>query len=288
MKKVKFRRFTSKQEPCALPQWIHDQLDEFEENLPCDPSLPSPNEIIVKAIEDKGYDRNELCRRMKMPLQITDPVDKWLDDKGCEKNEITPELIDKALASNLMEEWLALRFLNALDIEREKYDQAAMVYWEKTGGKEPRILQELKRYRCYGPFVHALIKPSKTMPLYVRSNDLGLIKPIEMDDEDTFDPPSAEQIAYTISRTQKTFISKTTRARFDIGGYRYYRLPNEVYHFDLEGKLFAAGKIYMDPPPEFVSLRATSPGRFIRTEKPREIIAKIKQRNQSDASSKMK
>lgn len=281
MKKVKFTCYNPKRGLRVLPGWIIDQLDELEENPPSVPCLPNANEMIIQAIRDKGLDSDELCRRMEKQPKITVTTSESIVAEEHEKPQITPDYIDKALADDSMETWLVLRFLNALDIEWEDYYRAFLAYeekMEKIRGNERRILQDLKRYRRYGPYVHALIIPPKSMCHFIRSDDDRLIKLAMVDNEETFDPPSADQVAYTISRTFKSFMCKTTREHFEIGGYRYYRLPNETYDFDLEGNLVASGPICMDTPPEFMSLRVRMRGRFIRQAKPYDRIALAKKK----------
>lgn len=242
MKKVKFKRCTSKQEPRVLPQWIHDQLDEFENNPPSEPHPLSRMGFVIKAIEDSGMDRKELSRRM---------------EKENGKTQITPDYIDKALAGDRLEPWLLMRFLKALNIEWEDYAKICSDN-DKNMSRildiERRTLQALRKYRSYGPHLHALIQPLKWMFHHSLSDHQMLIKLAMVDDEESFDPPSPEQISYTISKSSKSFMCKTARERFDIGGYRYYRLPNEIYDFDLEGNLLASGPINMDTPPGLMTL----------------------------------
>lgn len=246
MKKVKFKRCTSKLEPRVLPQWINDQLDEYENNPPSEPHPPTKIEIIIKAIEDSGLDRKELCKRMR---------------KENGKTQITPDYIDKALANERLETWLLMRFLNALNIKWEDYAKICSENDEKMSritDNVLRTLQGLREYRTYGPHLHALIRPLKWTFHHSLSDQQMLIKLAMVHDEESFDPPSAEEVGYTISKSAKFFMCKTARERFEIGGYRYHRMPNEIYDFDIEGSLVATGPINMDTPPDLITLLVRS------------------------------
>jgi hypothetical protein len=37
--------------------------------------------------------------------------------------------------------------------------------------------------------------------------------------------------------------------RYPVAAYRYHRLPNEIYDFDIQGNLLASGDANMEPPP---------------------------------------
>ena len=242
MKKVKFRRYTLKQGPRVLPQWIADQLDEFEKNPPSEPYPPTRREIIIKAIEESGLDRKELSKRMR----------KLYGEK-----QITPDYIDKALANDKLERWLSMRFIDALYTNQDDFYRIERASEERKGkilDNKRRTIQALKKYRCYGPHVHALFKPYEWLCHHKLRDHLLLIKLAMVDDEEAFDPPSAEEVGYTISKSAKSFMCKTARELFEIGGYRYYRMPNEIYDFDLEGNLLAAGPINMDTPPGLMPL----------------------------------
>jgi hypothetical protein len=246
MKKVKFERCTSKQGPRDLPQWIHDQLDEFENNPPSEPYPPSRVEFIVKAIADSGMDRIELAKQMQ---------------KENGKTQITPDYIDRALAVERLETWLLMRFLSALNIKWDDYAEICSENDEKLSrilDNKRRTIQALKKYRVYGPHVHALFKPFKWLYHHKLRDHQMLIKLAMVDDEEAFNPPSAEEVGYTISKSAKSFMCKTARERFEIGGYRYYRLPNEIYDFDLDGNLLATGPINMDTPPDLMTLLVRS------------------------------
>ena len=218
-------------------------------------SFPSASRILRPLIEASGLSREELCERMYRR-------------EG--KTQINPEYIYQALANPEMESWLISRFLKALGIDwndyRSAFEQQDKVYSEIFDNYiETRNLH--KAYRDYGPRLFALVKESCDMPFYEGKDLLLLTRAVDTRKMKEFDPPSAKAISEIIAKDPLMCSYQKTREQFPINGYLYYRLPNEVHSYDLNGKLIASGDARLQPPHGSKIMKAKSMGVMIRKKK---------------------
>lgn len=62
-------------------------------------------------------------------------------------------------------------------------------------------------------------------------------------------------MAQTIATSPNLGFPPTITNSYNIGGYRYYRLPDEDHDFDLQGNLIASGDPSLDPPPDLHAMQ---------------------------------
>jgi hypothetical protein len=68
-------------------------------------------------------------------------------------------------------------------------------------------------------------------------------------EKDPFNPPSAEAVGQAIAKHLASRPPQADNERYPVAAYRYHRLPNEIYDFDLQGNLLASGNANMEAPP---------------------------------------
>jgi hypothetical protein len=233
---ISFLPYRLKPTPPKLPDWILEQLIDENEYPDFADSFPSASRVLRPLIEASGLSHEELCERMYRR-------------EG--KTQITPEYIDQALANPEMESWLISRFLKALGIDWNDY-RSAMEQQDKVFSeiydKYNETCKLHKAYRDYGPRLFALVKESYDMPFYGGKDLLLLTRAVDTRKMKEFDPPSTKAISEIIAKDPLTCSYQKTRERFPINSYLYYRLPNEIHSYDLNGKLIASGDASLQPP----------------------------------------
>jgi hypothetical protein len=240
MKAAKFYSTRNSPKPPSLPQGLLDELREEIRCLQDDPleiHWQSVSEILRDKIKSSGLSWEELCERMRKP-------------EG--KTEITPQYLDTVLSQDSPETWLQIRILKALQIQWDDFRRIVKANDEimsKAYDRNIAHVKALKSYAKYGPHLFGLFKAEERSP-YCSASKPPEFRQLNMKPEkDPFNPPSAEAVGQAIAKHLASRPPQADNERYPVAAYRYHRLPNEIYDFDLQGNLLASGNANMEAPP---------------------------------------
>jgi hypothetical protein len=236
MQAIRFQPFRLSPVAPVLPKWVLDQINNATQRPDYLPAYPKESDILIPAIQASGLTHEELCERM---------------ERRDSKTRITSEFIKQQLADEGMDSWFKMRLLKALDIPWENFrstiDELEECFY-KAYQKWEFIQKSHEQYREYGPRLFALIKDEYPHTIHSTSELLLLTRIIDMSKGVEFDPPSVETMAFNIAKRPESCTHKRIHKTFTIGGYFYYRLPDEVHCFDTQGNLLTSGDTTLHPP----------------------------------------
>ena len=234
---IQFQPFRLNPKPPVLPQWIVDACKEGIAHANATSTTPFMAGTLQGMIEASGLRIEELCERMQKP--------------GA-KTQITPEFLAEALADDMPESWVQMRILKALGISWDDYERVIHSNIEASN-RAHQVSQPLRdayaHYQRYGPRVHALVKDPLSKHVHGTDELLRLHRLLKLETQSCFDPPTAETMAQTIATSPDLGFPPLITNSYTVAGYRYYRLPDEVHDFDLQGNHLASGRPHLEPPP---------------------------------------